>query len=788
MRRLDRYVIREILGPTSLGFLVYTSILLIQFLFRSADMIIRRGLPASDVGQLVLFTLPNIVVLTIPMAFLFGILVAVGRLAADSELIAMRSCGVSLFSLYRPVFFLSLALTAVNLYLMIDLLPRGNAALQQKRIAILAQSVSRQVEPRVFYEEWEGLILYVFGRDPGDDRWRGVFLSEDVPGQRNQITVAETGQVVVDPTGERVVLRMTNAITHEVDVERPDRYTTKQWEYLEQVLEDRFTTNERTRVQASQGLRELMVPELLERMRDPKLSESLRRLAEVEVHKKFSIPVACVVFGLLALPLGFNNRRGGKSSGFALSILVILVYYVLISNGENAARVGKLAPWLAMWLPNFLLSSIGGLLLLRRNRDKSLVLSRLDHWLRTTVPGWFSRTRDRREQRRRHRQREKRDARGRTTAVVVRLPRLRLRFPNLLDRYVIRSFVQVFLLVTVSAVSIYVISDLTESVDDILKNHVALGVVFAYYKYLSLQIFFDTSPILVLIATLIAFALLSRSNEVTAAKSLGVSLYRLSVPAVAAAIVVALFCGFLETFVLPASNARVAELKDEISGRESRHTYRRADQNWLFGQGRYIYNYRHYDSDLQEITGLQVFEFSEGFAIQRRLYASRARYIDGHWVYADGWALGFDGLRQTTSASFDTPVLGDYPETPDYFEAEIRGPEQMTFLELRDYIAEVVGRGQKVPELEVELHKKIAYPVIAVVMALVALPFAFRLGRRGALYGVGVAVVLGMILMGIFAFFTKMGAAGALPPSLAVWSPGVAFSILSLYLFLGIRT
>ncbi len=786
MRRLDRYVISEILGPTTLGFLVYTSILLIQFLFRSADMIIRRGLPASDVGQLVLFTLPNIVVLTIPMAFLFGILVAVGRMAADSELIAMRSCGVSLFSLYRPVFLLSLVLTALNLYLMIDLLPRGNSALQQKRIEILAQSVSRQVEPRVFYEEWEGLILYVFDRDPGDDRWRGVFLSEDVPGQRNQLTVAESGQVVVDDAGERVVLRMTNAITHEVDVARPDRYTTKHWDYLEQVLEDRFTTNQRTRIQASKGLRELMVPELLERMNDDRLSEALRRLAEVEVHKKFSIPVACVVFGLLALPLGFNNRRGGKSSGFALSILVILVYYVLISNGERAAQVGKLPPWLAMWLPNLILSALGGLLLLRRNRDKSVVLSRIDRWARTTVSGWFTAKRQRQQRRRNVRKRLKR--RRQAPAVVLRLPRLRLRFPNILDRYVVRTFAQVFLLVTVSAVSIYIISDLTESVGDILRNQVSANVVFGYYKYLSLQIFFETSPILVLLSTLIAFALLSRSNEVTAIKSLGVSLYRLSLPAVAAAVVVALFCGFLEGFVLPASNARVAELKDEIRGKASQRTYRRADQNWLFGQGRYIYNYSRYDSSRQEISDLQVFEFGSGYSIDRRMYASKARYVDGRWIYADGWALSFDGLRQTHSVSYEEPVVGDYPETPEYFETEIRGPQEMRFAELREYIAEIEGRGQRAPELEVELHKKVAYPVIAVVMALVALPFAFRLGRRGALYGVGVAVVLGMIFLGVFAFFTTMGEAGALPPGLAVWSPAAVFSMLSVYLFLGIRT
>src|SRR5437764_15022471 len=100
--RLDRYILSEITGPLALGFLVYTFILLLNFLFQSAEMIIRRGLPVAIVGRLLLYTLPNIVVLTIPMSLLFGILIAVGRLSSDSQLIAMRSSGISLVTLYRP--------------------------------------------------------------------------------------------------------------------------------------------------------------------------------------------------------------------------------------------------------------------------------------------------------------------------------------------------------------------------------------------------------------------------------------------------------------------------------------------------------------------------------------------------------------------------------------------------------------------------------------------------------------------------------------------------------------
>ncbi|MCB1058228.1 MAG: LPS export ABC transporter permease LptG [Acidobacteria bacterium] len=805
MRRLDRYILAQILGPLALGFLVYTFILLLQYLFSSAEMIIQRGLPASTVGRLLLLVLPSSVVLTIPMSLLFAILIAVGRLAADSELVALRSCGISLMTLYRPILLLSSALCALNIYLMVSVLPHGNFALQQLNLEILTQSVSQQVEPRVFHEQWDGKVLYVFEVPPGQKRWKGVFLAQSLPGDQQEIIVADWGEVRVDPDGERLVLGLENAVTHRVDVRNPDAYNISQQEVLETVLEDQFTTRRKAKISASKSLREMDLGELRERARDPDVSAEMRNLARVQIHKSFSIPVACLVFGLVALPLGFNNRRGGKTSGFALSIAVILVYWVLLTNGEEAARYGKIQPWVAMWAPNVLLGAAGLFLLLRRNSDKSLLLSRFDHWVRgdlwawlRQLSGWVRSRRRRRaqnratvaEQRRRvpagHLDPDR--AEGAGNRIVLRLPRLQLPVPSLLDRYVARAFVMVLGLVFLSGITLYIIGDLGENIDDMLKNHVSQGLIFNYYKFLSLQIVYDIAPIVVLVTTLITFSLLSRSNELTAFKALGVSLFRLALPALALAALVAAFNVYLQSAVLPASNERVAQIKDQIKGRKSARTYRRADRQWLFGQGRYVYNYVHYDPKREALERLQIFEFDENYRLSRRLYAARATYNGSGWIIEDGWKRSFDGPLVTDYERFREPRLSDYPETPDYFTSEIRPPEQMRFRELARYIDELEERGQQVPELRVELHNKIAYPFISLIMALVALPFAFRLGKQGALYGVGLSVVLGMVFMAVFVLFRTLGTAGALPPMLAVWAPSLVFATVALYLLLGVRT
>src|SRR3954471_24159051 len=401
-RRLNQYIITEILGPLGLGFVVYTFILLIRFLFQSAEMIIRRGLPASMVGQLLLTTLPNIVVLTLPMSLLFGTLIAVGRLSSDSELIAMRASGLSLLTLYRPILLLSGLLTLLNTGLMVYALPWGNHSLQELRLEITTQSVAQQVEPRVFYEEWEGKVVYVFEVPQGSKRWKGVFLAEAIPStEKNQITTADWGEILVDPAGEQLILRLYNAVQHKVDLSAPDRYEISRHRRLDLVLDDQFTSEQKAKLSASKGIRELNLGELRDLESDPSTDSEQRNLARVEIHKKFSIPAACLVFGLFALPLGINNRRGGKASGFALSIGILIVYYILLNNGEEAAHFGRAPAWFAMWFPNILLAAFGVFLLVRRNHDKSLLPIPIDRWIREDIWGGILAIRSLRKERRR---------------------------------------------------------------------------------------------------------------------------------------------------------------------------------------------------------------------------------------------------------------------------------------------------------------------------------------------------------------------------------------------------
>ena len=810
-RLLDRYLLRETVGPLTLGLLVFTFLALLQELFQLAELIIERDVEIRVVLQLLAYTLPQIIVLTIPMAFLFAILLAIGRMAADSELVAMRASGISLFSVYRPILFMSLLLAAATTYLMTVTLPAGNKATSELQLAILKRNVNQQVKPRVFYDGLQERVLYVFESAENEDGWRGVFLADAVPGPEQQVIVGETGRINVTPgNGRPPVLMFGLADVHEVDTNDPSTYRLQRLRDANIVIEDSLLRHNEGLVLAK-GVRSMTLSELVERAEVPGLPDQERNKTLVEIHKKFAIPGACLVFGLYGIPLGFRNRRSGRSSGFLISVTMFLFYYVMLGNGEEAAVNGQVPPWLAMWAPNMLLVVLGTFLLWRRNRDKSLMISAVDRYLREHLWQRILRLGRRREVRsRRKRALEDRLARAQTQSLApggaparprlrLRIERFSLRFPGVMDRYIFGVFVRVFVIAVVAALAVYIVSDFTQLIDEMFENNVPSSVFAAYYPYLSLQIFYDVAPVLVLVTTLVTFGLLSQRNEVVAAKALGFSLFRLAMPALVAAAGIALLSAALENSVLPASNAKVAELHDRIRGNAGPvKSYHSADRQWRYAQddtgGGYIYNYRHYDAARQTLQRLQVFRFDPEHRLIGRLYAAAARYVRGNegetggWQLVDAWVREFDGLTTTNSSRFAGPQPVDLPKEPEFFDTEVKYADQMNRRELRRHVQDLMAAGNAVPDLQMQLHNKTALPVVCLVMGLVALPFAFRLGRQGALYGIGISIMLGIVYYTVISVFVTLGQSEALPPLIAAWSPNALFGTLALYLFLGVRT
>jgi LPS export ABC transporter permease LptG len=818
MKILTRYILKEMLGPTALGFSFYTFIILMRQLFDLAGMIIKRSLPASTVLELLWLSLPNIIVLTVPMSLLFGILIAVGRLSADSEIISMRALGISTRMIYRPVFILSFLMFLLNFYLMNVLLPWGNTRLQQLRAEIYTSSIEKELRPRVFYDEFANVMIYVNDVEARTGRWKGVFVADSrtdesqppavtaaqaiqaaaaqrendtsfLGAQRGQkIVVAESGSLSILPS-KQVWLNLSHAENHLWDPRKPDRYDLTVNNFQRMRLPDRTSDAGPAYVRS---FREMNLRELFEQSRVASTAMARTRqrptadlrenyaLAHVEIHKKFAIPFACVVFGVLGLPLGITNRRGGKSSGFSMSVVIVLVYWIMLSNGEQLAATGKVQPWVAMWTPNIILLALGIYLLGRANRDVGGARRSDRGIIRTMINGVAALLLRKRSTRA--------DIQASEMDEPEVLRRLDVTFPNILDRYILREFLKILTLVLVSVAVLAIVVDYTQISGDVQANHIQFHTLFAYYRFMLFQIINWTLPISVLVATLITFGLFSKNNEVTAFKSGGISLYRVAAPIVAIAVIMSALSYLMLDYVLPYSNQRVDQLKKKIRGQRT-VAAQNQQKLWFLGKGRYIINFLSYDRMAQELSQVQVFEFHPTeFRLTRRVYAESAKWDGQGWVFERGWIRSFGDNHSVVFTPISEPLRLFYRERPEDFATEIKQPDQMTFAQLRRYIDTIRKSGYAAEDLSVKLYEKTSWPFISVVMALIALPFAFRTGKRGALYGVGIALVVGIVYWMVFAVFTKFGEVGNLPAILSAWSANVLFAIAAMYLFLHVDT
>src|ERR1043165_8317611 len=819
MKILSRYIFKEMVPPTILGFSFYTFIILMRQLFDFAGMIIKRSLPAETIGRLLLLSLPHIVVLTVPMSLLFGILIAVGRLSADSEVVAMRALGISTRTIYRPVFLFSFLMFVLSLYLMNVVLPRGNTQLNQLRAEVFTSSIEKEIKPRVFYAEYETLVIYVNDIDPATGLWKGVFVSDSsgeeskpAPATVSQqveaaaaaenavpfsaarsstrVIVAESGTLSIVQPSKQIWMNLNNAETHVWDPRKPDRYDRTINVSQRMKLPDKFGGDAGTGVYV-RSMRELNLKELIDQanvaahMKGP-VFEDVYRMSKVEIHKKFAIPFACLVFGILGLPLGITNRRGGKSSGFSLSIAILLFYYILINNGEAMAQSGRVSPAVGMWTPNVILLIVGIYLLARANRESGFKSDRAPIWRRI---GDALTTR------------RAANAPPRPVASAAQialdedepaiLNRLDITFPNILDRYILREFIKVLSLVLISTIALFVIVDYTDLAHDIRANQIAFHTVLAYYRFNIFQILHWTLPIAVLVATLVTFGILSKNNEVTALKSGGVSLYRVALPIIFIAVIIAGLAYLMLDFVPPYANQRVDQLRNKIRGKGPVAMQSASQPKlWFLGKnGRYIINFLAYDNNAKQLSQVQVLEFHPTeFRLTRRVYAERATGDGRGWVFERGWMRSFGDDGRTVYTPITAPLRLYYAERPDDFATEVKSPDQMTFAQLRRYIETIRRSGYAAEELTVKLYEKTSWPFISVVMALIALPFAFKMGRRGALYGFFIALVLGIAYWGVFSIFTKFGEVGNLPGLLAAWSANILFAIAAIYLFLHVET
>jgi len=764
VRILTRYILKEVLSHGLIGTAVFTFVIFMRELSRILELVVRNSAPVPSVAEIFFLILPEAFKITIAMGVLVGILIGLSRLAADSEVTAMRAAGVGVVRVLKIVAVFGILAWLLALANSTVIAPRSTAALAALQNNLISSQASFEIQPRVFYEDFKNSVVYVQDAAvaSGAAVWKKVFRADTGTPGVIKITLAE--QAVVSGGKDGFRLHLVNGEVHEVNVIAPDQYTITTFAETDTVLTQPPVTRP---AQELVPVAQMSTRELLGLTRSPR--KDLARFYWIEFNRRLAQPSACLVLVLIGIPLGLSSKKGGKGAGFVLTIILVFVYYFISITGISLARSGKAPAVLGVWMANLVFAVIGGLLLWRV--DKMPIELGLSHALFTGIKDRIL-----------TRFQKKDDG----PAAQPRQRFFRQRFPLILDDYVLRNFLGNLIIILSSLVMLLLIFTFFELFSDFFRNKPGWLTLGSYLLNLSPSMLYQITPLAVLLAVLVTLGLMQKSNELTAMKATGISIYRAIVPVLVIAGIMAAGLFALEELYLPSANKRQETLRNNIKGRPPQ-TYLRPDRKWIFGQNNNIYYYEFHDSDRDVFGSISVFEFDpKTYQITRRIYATRAQW-DGflqQWSFTKGWQRSFRGAAIEDFRRFDVATFAELNEQPSYFKKEVRQSSEMNYDELHAYINDLQQSGFDVVRLRVQLHKKLAYPLITIVMAVLAVPFALSAGRSGALTGIAIALLIAVSYLIISGLFEAIGNASQLPPALAAWSPDVIFALAGAYMVL----
>jgi LPS export ABC transporter permease LptG/LPS export ABC transporter permease LptF len=780
VRILTRYILGEILSHTLIGCALFTFILLMKELPKILETVVQNSSTFTMMMEVVLFFLPNFFIVTIPMAVLVGVLLGLSRLAADSEIIAMRASGLGIGYFVRVAAIVAVGGTLIGLFNSLYVAPRANQGILDLDKALASQA-TYQIQPRVFYEDFKDKVLYVQNviSGTGAANWRQVFMADITDPGQPKITTAASATVVSD-TSQGLLMRLRNGTEHEPVPGQPQQYNITTFA----VNDMPFAANQQNEGHVGRldtPILALPMKELIERSNG---ADGKRFL--IELHKRFAYPAACLVLMLVGVPLGVTSRRGGKSSAWVFTILLVVLYYSLSLIGIALGRQNWIPTFLAVWSANILFA-VGGIFLLWQMATGSQTFS--------AFAGFAART---------SKPEPAAPARPNGTSPVGLFGRLQARFqarrqrtvsrgvfPRILDQYVVVEFLNMFALVLMGFILLMLVFTVFDLLGDILRNRIPLATVGDYLINLTPLFLYQLAPLAVLIAVLVTFGVLNRNSEIIAMKATGISLYRLVVPVVSIAAVLAVSLFLFDEYYLPQANKRQDALRNVIKGKPPQ-TVTHPEQNWIFGEpsknepGRIFY-YRFFDPDRNEFANISVFEFNPAtFALTRRIYAAKAAWDEdtNTWNFQDGWVNDIEGDHTSGFRDFKQTSFSEIHEDPGYFNKESLQAKEMNFGQLERYIGDLRQSGFDTMKLRVALWQKLSYPLIAIVMAVIAIPFALSMGRRGSLTGIAVAIGVALAYFVVDQLFGALGNVNYLPAALAAWSSDILFGLVGGYLLL----
>ncbi|MFH1857169.1 MAG: LptF/LptG family permease [Candidatus Omnitrophota bacterium] len=354
MRILRNYALKELIGPFLLSLLIFTFILLMGNMIQMADLVITKGVNILDILRLLGWLVPYLLSFTIPMSVLTSVLLAFGRLSQDNEILTMRASGFSLYKIIVPVIIIGLIFSLLSFILNNNFIPQAHYATRRIAKEVGIKNPASVLESGTFIKAFEKYIIFVY-KIKGNKLYN-IRIYEPQENRPTRTIIAEKGEFVAAEDKQMIKLKLMDGVSDEPNPSDPSSYYKLNFKTYYITLD------------LSQDFAQQKIQKKPKDMPIKELREELKKLSQLnisttpivtEIYKKISISFSCLAFIIISLPLAIKTKKSAKSTGFGISLMIILIYYLLFIGAEAISLRKVIAPELAMWIPNAVLFTIG---------------------------------------------------------------------------------------------------------------------------------------------------------------------------------------------------------------------------------------------------------------------------------------------------------------------------------------------------------------------------------------------------------------------------------------------
>ncbi|MFA5321699.1 MAG: LPS export ABC transporter permease LptG [Smithella sp.] len=358
---------------------------------------------------------------------------------------------------------------------------------------------------------------------------------------------------------------------------------------------------------------------------------------------------------------------------------------------------------------------------------------------------------------------------------------------NILDKYILKEFFKNFIITFLSFIALFLIVDFFEKIRMFLSNNASIVQMSSYFIFSIPMIISYILPPAVLLTTLITFSSLSKFNEITAMKANGINIYRITLPILILASIAAVFLFFFSELITPASMQKTTQIVKIDVQKQKALGFFKQDEIWYHGENA-IYNFKMFDMDKNILRGITINYLNPDFSLRSRVDAQRGEWKNDKWLFYNLLTTRFDENNNPV-LEWSREQMINIPEKPNDFKVIQKDAEKMGYFELRKYVKKIKSEGYDVTKYLVDLHGKIAFPLVILIMVFIAVPFALRSERSGGvMQSIGMGIFIGFSYWIVHAFSMSLGKSEILPAFFAAWAANILFTAAAALLFYKVNT